>query len=79
MTVPSVIFRSGSSQLTLSGVYTQNRVPASNFLDAVQLLIRSWVYLLSQSPEICKDVGHYLPPDLVILTPCETRSADNFV
>ena len=31
------------------------------------------------SPEIVRDVEHYLPPDLVILTPCETRSADNFV
>ena len=34
---------------------------------------------VAESRDLFKDVGHYLPPDLVILTPCETRSADNFV
>src|SRR6266849_6761925 len=67
---------------TATGDYTQNRVPASNFLDAVRLLIRSWVGrvpAVAESRDLFKDVGHYLPPDLVILTPLETRSADNFV
>jgi hypothetical protein len=71
-----------SGQFTKPGNYTQNWVPASNFLDAVQLLIRSWVGrvpAVAESRDLFKDVGHYLPPDLVILTLCETRSADNFV
>jgi hypothetical protein len=34
---------------------------------------------VAESRDLFKDVGHYLPSDLVILTPRETRSADNFV